>query len=61
MAKQYQQLSGTERGQTIPAHNGKESAGHAQVDAAVSLFHFGRLQHSWERGLNEHTNGLARQ
>jgi IS30 family transposase len=47
---------------TITADNGKEFSGHEsiaeQLNAAVScLNHF----YSWERGLNENTNGLIRQ
>jgi transposase, IS30 family len=47
---------------TITADNGKEFAGHekiaAQLNAAV---YFAHPYHSWERGLNENTNGLIRQ
>jgi len=47
---------------TITADNGKEFANHIeigrQLDAKVF---FARPYHSWERGLNEHTNGLVRQ
>ena len=47
---------------TITADNGKEFAGHAEVAAALGLdYYFARPYHSWERGLSEHTNGLARQ
>jgi len=50
----------------IPVHtptsdNGREFAGHASVSSAPDAdFLFARPYHSWERGLNEHTNGLAR-
>jgi IS30 family transposase len=47
---------------TLTADNGKEFAGH--VDVARDLdadFFFAKPYHSWERGLNEHTNGLVRQ
>jgi len=47
---------------TLTSDNGKEFAGHAAV--AVDLqadFFFAKPYHSWERGLNEHTNGLVRQ
>ena len=51
-----------ERVHTITADNGKEFAGHAEVAAALGLdYYFARPYHSWERGLSEHTNGLARQ
>jgi IS30 family transposase len=47
---------------TITADNGKEFAGHEtmkeQLDADV---YFAHPYHSWERGLNENTNGLIRQ
>ena len=47
---------------TITADNGKEFAGHEsmteQLNAAV---YFAHPYHSWERGLNENTNGLIRQ
>ena len=47
---------------TITADNGKEFAGHAEVSAALDLdYYFARPYHSWERGLSEHTNGLARE
>ena len=46
---------------TITADNGKEFAGHAWVAQALGAgFHFATPYHSWERGLNEHTNGLVR-
>jgi transposase, IS30 family len=47
---------------TMTFDNGKEFSGHqtlAQV-LGVSCF-FANPYHSWERGLNEHTNGLLRQ
>lgn len=47
---------------TITADNGKEFAGHEslakQLEAAV---YFAHPYSSWERGLNENTNGLIRQ
>jgi len=47
---------------TITTDNGKEFANHrkfgAQLEAEV---YFATPYHSWERGLNEHTNGLVRQ
>ena len=46
---------------TVTVDNGKEFAGHARVSAALGAdFFFARPYHSWERGLNEHTNGLVR-
>ena len=46
---------------TITSDNGKEFAYHKQVSAALDTdFYFANPYHSWERGLNEHTNGLIR-
>ena len=47
---------------TLTADNGKEFACHELISAALEAdFYFAKPYHSWERGLNEHTNGLARQ
>ena len=47
---------------TITADNGKEFADHSSLSKALDAkFYFARPYHSWERGLNEHTNGLVRQ
>ena len=47
---------------TITADNGKEFAGHAGVAKALGAgFFFATPYHSWERGLNEHVNGLVRE
>ena len=47
---------------TITSDNGKEFAYHKQISAALETdFYFANPYHSWERGLNEHTNGLIRQ
>ena len=47
---------------TVTADNGKEFAGHRELAAALDAdVYFARPCHSWERGLNEHTSGLARQ
>lgn len=51
----------------LPAHsitfdNGKEFSKHEQITKKTGLScYFARPYHSWERGLNEHTNGLVRQ
>jgi IS30 family transposase len=47
---------------TMTFDNGREFSGHRQLAEAlgVSCF-FANPYHSWERGLNEHTNGLLRQ
>ena len=47
---------------TITADNGKEFAGHRMVSEKLEAgFYFATPYHSWERGLNEHTNGLVRE
>ena len=47
---------------TITYDNGREFAGHQDIakDLNTQCF-FAAPYHSWERGLNEHTNGLVRQ
>lgn len=47
---------------TLTVDNGKEFAAHTQLGIAIGgdVF-FAHPYHSWERGLNEHTNGLLRQ
>jgi IS30 family transposase len=47
---------------TMTADNGKEFAFHQEAAATLeAAFYFARPYRSWERGLNEHTNGLVRQ
>ncbi len=47
---------------TITADNGSEFAHHEQIAAALEAeVYFAHPYHSWERGLNENTNGLIRQ
>ena len=47
---------------TLTVDTGKEFAAHACLSQALSLdIFFAHPYHSWERGLNEHTNGLIRQ
>jgi len=47
---------------TITSDNGKEFAYHKEVSVALDTdFYFAHPYSSWERGLNEHTNGLIRQ
>jgi IS30 family transposase len=47
---------------TITADNGKEFAYHEQLSTELgAAVYFARPYHSWERGLNENTNGLLRQ
>ena len=47
---------------TITYDNGKEFAGHVDIaKASNSKAYFAHPYSSWERGLNENTNGLIRQ
>jgi IS30 family transposase len=46
---------------TITSDNGKEFAGHQEVSNALDIdFYFCDPYSSWQRGLNENTNGLIR-
>ena len=48
--------------QTITYDNGREFAGHELVNAQLECHSYSaKPYHSWERGLNENTNGLIRQ
>lgn len=50
------------RTHSITADNGKEFAYHKKITEALNTaFYFAHPYHSWERGLNENTNGLIRQ
>ena len=47
---------------TLTADNGKEFARHAEISKALGAdIYFAKPYASWQRGLNEHTNGLIRQ
>ena len=47
---------------TITYDNGKEFSKHEKISVALDVdCYFATPYHSWERGLNEHTNGLVRQ
>jgi IS30 family transposase len=47
---------------TLTLDNGKEFAAHKELSQALGLdICFARPYRSWERGLNQHTNGLIRQ
>lgn len=47
---------------TITSDNGKEFAWHEKITETLKTdFYFAHPYHSWERGLNENTNGLIRQ
>ena len=51
-----------DRVHTITADNGKEFANHEQIAKALDTdVYFAHPYSSWERGLNENTNGLIRQ
>ena len=46
---------------TITYDNGREFCGHTDVNKALGCRnYFAAPYHSWERGLNENTNGLIR-
>lgn len=50
------------KGHTITFDNGKEFSQHEKITKKTGLHcYFATPYHSWERGLNEHTNGLVRQ
>ncbi len=47
---------------TLTLDNGKEFAGHEKIAVALEIgIYFAHPYHSWERGLNENSNGLLRQ
>ncbi len=47
---------------TLTFDNGKEFAEHVWIAQSLEVqVYFARPYHSWERGLNENTNGLLRQ
>ena len=47
---------------TITDDNGKEFSNHEAIAEALNAqCYFAKPYHSWQRGLNEHTNGLVRQ
>jgi IS30 family transposase len=51
-----------DRVHTLTYDNGKEFAYHAKISKALQAEgFFAHPYHSWERGLNENTNGLIRQ
>lgn len=57
----FAQIPKTQR-KTMTFDNGKEFSGHAELSRELGLLcYFANPYHSWERGLNEHTNGLLRQ
>ncbi|MGH2415573.1 MAG: IS30 family transposase [Microcystaceae cyanobacterium] len=57
----FSQVSDEQR-HTMTFDNGKEFIGHGELSQALGICcYFANPYHSWERGLNEHTNGLLRQ
>ena len=51
-----------EKIKTFTCDNGKEFSGHEELSKVLlAPFYFANPYCSWERGLNEHTNGLLRQ
>jgi transposase, IS30 family len=57
----FEQVEATFR-KTMTFDNGREFCGHQKLADALGLScFFANPYHSWERGLNEHTNGLLRQ
>ncbi len=59
--ERFTQIPKTQR-KTMTFDNGKEFSGHAELGKELGLLcYFTNPYHSWERGLNEHTNGLLRQ
>lgn len=51
-----------EKKKTMTSDNGKEFSGHEELAKRLGVdWYFANPYHSWERGLNEHTNGLIRQ
>jgi IS30 family transposase len=63
LLKEYPRFESLEQiARTITFDNGKEFSGHEAVTEEIGTkCYFAKPYHSWERGLNEHTNGLLRQ
>ena len=60
--KCFERLPKKIAGHSITFDNGKEFAQHEKITKKTGLrCYFATPYHSWERGLNEHTNGLVRQ
>ena len=50
------------RFKTITADNGTEFHGYQKIEEETGVpFYYATPYHSWERGSNEHANGLIRQ
>lgn len=57
----FEKIQGTCR-KTMTFDNGKEFSNHQELSEKLNIdCYFANPYHSWERGLNEHTNGLLRQ
>jgi transposase, IS30 family len=55
-------ISIMQRRKTFTCDNGKEFCGHQELGQKLGAdFYFATSYHSWERGLNEHANGVLRQ
>lgn len=51
-----------EKKKTFTCDNGQEFSGHQELSELLGVdVYFATPYHSWERGLNEHTNGLLKQ
>lgn len=62
VAKGFKRLPRKIRSFSITSDNGKEFSDHAKITKKLKIqCYFATPYHSWERGLNEHTNGLIRQ
>lgn len=59
--KMFKQVPAEKR-KTVTSDNGKEFSGHVKLAMLLKIaWYFARPHRPWERGLNEHTNGLLRQ
>jgi transposase, IS30 family len=57
----FTQVTDVQR-KTMTFDNGKEFSRHAEISETLKIScYFANPYHFWERGLNEHTNGLLRQ
>ena len=60
--KSFKRLPRKIKGHSITFDNGKEFSRHEKITSLTGLpCYFATPYRSWERGLNEHTNGLVRQ
>ncbi len=62
LVEEYPRFELGQVARTITFDNGKEFSGHEAITETLGAdCYFAKPYHSWERGLNEHTNGLLRQ